>query len=394
MRTVLSLLLFSLFASLFASPAVGQNVWFFWTRDGSLILRSNDGADASWDGYTLTCETGCLDPDGWYSIADAVADGPQWVTNNLGRGALSFGEANPSNFHLSELNVSGGARLGADRYWYLGKPFNVSTSELHKLYDEGKLRTSASGNGSVVDADLGCFRVCIPEPSSLVLAGLAAGALTFLSRRKKDAKSGRRLAPWVRCLAAAIVLAGGATTTAQEVFLEIDYDGVVYFRSSTPNAATFDGYSLACSAGCLDPAGWYSIADAASSDPLRVTAELGPGALAFGEARPTNFTLGELNVSGAAIVPPGEKWSIGRPIAGTVTEISEWAGSGVLSLVASGNGVVLDSRVVCVDGNQLSCTIPEPSTLALSAMTVVLFSAASWRRRVGRPARRATSTRC
>lgn len=122
----------------------------------------------------------------------------------------------------------------------------------------------------------------------------------------------------------------------------------------------FDGYTLACEVdGCLDPNGWVSIVDSVAADASFVIAELGLGALSFGEAGvPNDHQLSELNIAGQAVLQPGATWRLGHPFPLSARDLMQAVDSGALTFTLSGRGIVLQAGIECM---------PEPSSLALAA---------------------------
>lgn len=164
-----------------APCASAQLADFCWAIDAGaeLSLENRGSGPGSFDGYTISCEAGCLDVDGWRSIGDAVAADALEVIAALGSGALSFGEANPSANALSELNISGVATLQPGASWSFGTPFAGTLSQLQQWTDSGAIRYSLSDSG-VVHRPL----CTIPEPSSLLLIVLCAPTAGLVARRR------------------------------------------------------------------------------------------------------------------------------------------------------------------------------------------------------------------
>ena len=96
-----------------ASPAVAMtDLGLFVDVDGTVYLYNSTASPLSFDGYQIVSETKNLDPVGWKSISDYVAGGQITdVIAALGPGGLTFGEANPSDGNLAELNLGGAATL-------------------------------------------------------------------------------------------------------------------------------------------------------------------------------------------------------------------------------------------------------------------------------------------
>lgn len=177
-----------------------------------------------------------------------------------------------------------------------------------------------------------------------------------------------------RALLAAAMCAcfGEAAKAGAPLTLWIDPDGTSYIQNTTASAISFDGYQIASETNDLDPARWNSISDQAAANPLDVIAQLGAGALGFGEANPGAGNLAELNVAGIATLQGGAKFAIGKPFGFggfTVEFFSKVAGSV--------NGGVSDIVIVP------PLTGPEPSTFVLAALAGACLVAVRVRRARG-----------
>lgn len=112
---------------------------------------------------------------------------------------------------------------------------------------------------------------------------------------------------------ALFVLGAGSNLPAQGLRLGFDPDLTAYLVNTTSAPLSFDGYQIASETGQLDPAGWKSIGDQVSADPLGIITKLGAGALAFGEANPNPGNLAELNIAGVGTLQAGQKFYLGKP---------------------------------------------------------------------------------
>ena len=163
-----------------ASAQVGDLAWW-WSPDGTFSLQNPTDSSINFDGYTIACEAGCLDPDGWRSISDAVLDGAIHVIEQLGSGALPFGTAGtPSESQLSELNLASAATLQPGGSWEFGKPIVGTITQIREWEETGVLTVTMSGDGIVAELPI----EIVPEPSSLALAAAATAALACLARRR------------------------------------------------------------------------------------------------------------------------------------------------------------------------------------------------------------------
>lgn len=161
------------------APAAGQ-------LGGEVFLIPAEGYDSvAFDGYTLACEAGCLNPGGWRSISRAAEEDPVAVTNVLGPGALSFNEAGISGKNaLSELSLSDTARIARGDRWSIGAPIDGTVQQALALLRSGALTMTVSGAGT----DPGLRFVIVPEPTAWSLvAGVAA--LSWLTTRRRNHNS-------------------------------------------------------------------------------------------------------------------------------------------------------------------------------------------------------------
>jgi hypothetical protein len=78
-------------------------------RTGAASLRNDTGAAINIDGYLMTSTTAAFNPATWTSLQDA--------------GLAGWQESNPSNIHLSELNLTSSFSLGAGASRSLGSPY-------------------------------------------------------------------------------------------------------------------------------------------------------------------------------------------------------------------------------------------------------------------------------
>jgi hypothetical protein len=153
-----------------AAPLAASPLRIWWDPDGTTYLENTTDSPISFDGYQFESEAKGLDPVGWRSIADQVAADPLAVIAALGAGAISFGEANPGNSSLAELNIAGAATLQPRARFSIGKPFrqfslwgpDSSTAFWYHL----------PGTTSAIRGDF----IVVPEPTTwlLLLIGSAA----------------------------------------------------------------------------------------------------------------------------------------------------------------------------------------------------------------------------
>jgi hypothetical protein len=138
--------------------------------------------------------------------------------------------------------------------------------------------------------------------------------------------------------------------------LWVDVDGTTYLYNTTAAPLSFDGYQIVSESGRLDPAGWKSIADQVAVVPLDIISQLGAGALSFGEANPNAGNLAEVNLGGAATLPGGGRFSIGKPF------LEVWPWNDVVAFYK----VPTETTARPMDG-----VTPEPASRLLAVLAAV-----------------------
>lgn len=103
--------------------------------------------------------------------------------------------------------------------------------------------------------------------------------------------------------------------------LVLQYDPSLNFETFIVNTGAMPvmsgGYQITDTNGGLMPTEWNSIADTVAADFGLVIAELGAGALSFGELSAMSNFLAEGALTGSAAWDPGQSWSIGHPFGRT-----------------------------------------------------------------------------
>lgn len=169
--------LLTAFAASANAAATDLQLWV--DADGTAYLHNTTAGPVSFDGYQIASpgESKLLDPVAWDSIADRVPARIADLIAGLGAGGLTFGEANPGEGQVAELNLGGVGTLAGDGKFSLGKPFkNLGAANSASFF------WSAPGTGSQT-GDI----VVVPEPSTLVLAGFGLIGLVGLARRRRAA---------------------------------------------------------------------------------------------------------------------------------------------------------------------------------------------------------------
>ncbi len=321
--------------------------------DGTAYLENTTDTPISFDGYQIASEAKNLDPAGWDSINDRVPERVSELIAALGAGALTFGEANPGDSNLAELNLGGVGTLPGKARLSLGKPF----ISLAVACEQDSFFWSAPGTGSGDDRP--AISCAVPEPSAWLLAALAGLGILAMRWRTSIPSMlwGEGLGGHVRRAAIALgllaSLAGSANAHPCDLQLWVDVDGTAYLVNTTDGPVSFDGYQIASEGQNLDPAGWDSISDRIPERITELIGALGAGTLTFGEANPGDANLAELNLGGVATLAAHARFSLGKPFKTFSVSGADaffWSGPG------SGGGV---GGTVC---------IPEPSTWLLAAL--------------------------
>lgn len=177
MRQHLRILIFGWVLAYLAVPAVAMTeLGLFVDVDGTAYLYNSTASPLPFDGYQIVSETKDLNPMEWTSIADRVAGGQiTEVIAALGPGGLTFGEANPSEGNLAELNLGGAATLqpGWGGKFAIGRPF-IGPG----WWGNNQFFYHAPGATAAIPGDI----FVVPEPSTwlLLLVGSIA-ALTLVN---------------------------------------------------------------------------------------------------------------------------------------------------------------------------------------------------------------------
>ncbi len=162
--------------------------------------------------------------------------------------------------------------------------------------------------------------------------------------------------------------AGGHVNAGLVVLVEPDRQAYLFNPGDEPLA--FDGYHFSSLSNALDPRGWESISDdTLAFRSQEVVDALGVGALTFGETKPSNFSLAELNLGSFGVLQPGDRFAIGQPFAGSFESLAPRVGTVP--------GVADDASYVQFSYHQPGLTpsiagdiiaVPEPAAWLLSGL--------------------------
>lgn len=154
-----------------------------------------------------------------------------------------------------------------------------------------------------------------------------------------------------------------------ELWLLVEPDLTAYLFNPGSEPLAFDGYHLQSSKSLLDPSGWRSISDySLDFESDTVEGSLGLGALTFGETKPSNYSLAELNLGSYGVLQPGEQFALGRPLVGSF--------AGIAARVGTTPGVPDDPAyqfsfhqpgIVAGQAGDI-VAVPEPSALGLACI--------------------------
>jgi hypothetical protein len=147
-----------------SASAAPEDLQIWVDPDGTAYIYNTTAWPISFDGYQITSESKNLDPVAWDSISDRFPARINELIGTLGVGSVGFGEANPTDTNLAELNLSGVGTLAAGAKFSLGKPFKSWLPNLP------------------VGDDF--FWKGVPEPSTWLLATLAALGCAAIRRRR------------------------------------------------------------------------------------------------------------------------------------------------------------------------------------------------------------------
>jgi hypothetical protein len=165
---------------------------------------------------------------------------------------------------------------------------------------------------------------------------------------------------WAAALIAATSVSAQAGT-ADDIALWVDVDLTAYLVNMTAANISFDGYQIVSENNDLDVDGWYSISDRVEQGRTQeLMAELGAGALGFGEMSPTSAQISEANISGVGVLKAGAKFSIGKPFS-SCPDTGGFAFFFKVGGIAHHDGNSSGAGVAC----------PEPSTWLLAVLGVI-----------------------
>lgn len=173
------------------APTNESNRWevFLWNAgDEALPL----------DGFTVACESGCLDPTSHVDLATQATEHWSDYTNVYGAGIAGMGAANPTTSAIGSLSVSAPMMVppGPDFGVSLGRVWLAAPSEqvdLQLTYSsQGEILKSIPNLG--VTSPFSCS--VVPEPGAICLALFGVVSSLFFAGRR--ALEQERLRIWVR----------------------------------------------------------------------------------------------------------------------------------------------------------------------------------------------------
>jgi hypothetical protein len=176
------------------------------------------------------------------------------------------------------------------------------------------------------------------------------------------------------CAMIAFGVANLVGASAQTLTLEIEMrDLETWISNHNGFAIDNSAYQLTSPSGILDPAGWRSIADAALSDPVMVSAALGGDALTFDQLGSSDHELSEVNIFSHATWQPGTRWSIGHPFGASRSEFRSRPFDATFRYVEPSVGIITGAIELI--------PVPEPAAAALIAGAVIGMACSHYRRR-------------
>jgi hypothetical protein len=96
--------------------------------------------------------------------------------------------------------------------------------------------------------------------------------------------------------------------------LVIEPDASTYIVNESAAEILLNAYHLHSDMAVFDPATWSSLEDQVAADPAGMIGQFGPKVSAFVEAAPTERSLADLALLSYAVVAPGQRVSIGKPL--------------------------------------------------------------------------------
>jgi hypothetical protein len=166
------------------------------------------------------------------------------------------------------------------------------------------------------------------------------------------------------------------SASGAELWLLVEPDLTAYLFNPGDAPLPFDGYHLQSSKSLLDPSGWRSISDySLDFESDAVVGSLGAGALTFGETKPSNYSLAELNLGSYGVLQPGERFALGKPLAGSFAGIAARVGTtpGVPDDPAYQFSFHQPSVVAGQVGDIVA--VPEPTALVLACLAAAAVPA-------------------